>query len=70
MKSFGPPRNGIRPVDYAVAIRGPLLTDARIDHYARKGRYGAVAQANATPPPRRKRVKKFDAMAVALRMLE
>lgn len=69
MKTFGPPRNGIKSTDYALAVRGALLTNARIDHYARQGYYGEAAKHATTPQPRKRRVKRFDAMAEALNLL-
>lgn len=73
MKSFGPPRDHIAGRDYSTAIRGRLLDDATIDNYIRCGHYGPERQSELLAAERdakpKKRVRKFNPMAEAMKLL-
>lgn len=65
MKPHGPPRNHISGRDYTTAIRGALLTDARIEHYARQGWYGPEAQRAQARPAKRKRIPRQPKLSIS-----
>lgn len=67
MKPSGPPR-GVRSPSFT--LRGKILSDKRIDFYARKGFYGPVAQANALALIRKKPKKKKTSLSSTIKMLE